>query len=155
MDRHRQTGKNVVTETPSERSASEIIAETVRRHYPEVQAIYLFGGFGTENEWPGSDVDIALLLPPRRAKHVGSLALSELRFELESLLEKEVDPINLRRVDTILRKEVVMADRRIFTGDRYAADEFEMLTISFYQRLNAERAEILRDGIETGRFYAL
>ena len=50
MDRHRQTGKNVVTENASERSTADIIVKTVRRHYPEVQAIYLFGGFGTENQ---------------------------------------------------------------------------------------------------------
>ncbi len=40
------------------------IVRTVLDHYPDTQAIYLFGSYGTENEWPDSDVDIALLLPP-------------------------------------------------------------------------------------------
>ena len=44
------------------------IVRTVLRHYPDTQAIYLFGSYGTENEWPDSDVDIALLLPPEQAK---------------------------------------------------------------------------------------
>ena len=42
------------------------IIEAVLNHYPEVQAIYLFGSYDTEHEWPNSDVDIALLLPPEK-----------------------------------------------------------------------------------------
>lgn len=47
-----------------------------------------------------------------------------------------------------------MADRRVYTGDEYAADEFEMLTLSFYQKLNQERAEVLVEGLQSGRFYS-
>ena len=38
----------------------------VLEHYPLAQAIYLFGTYGTVDEWPDSDVDIAVLLPPKR-----------------------------------------------------------------------------------------
>ncbi|MBK6563551.1 nucleotidyltransferase domain-containing protein [Candidatus Amarobacter glycogenicus] len=34
----------------------------ILQHYPTTQAIYLFGSFGTADEWPTSDVDIAVLL---------------------------------------------------------------------------------------------
>jgi len=129
--------------------------EMIRRivaHYPTTQAIYLFGSYGTPDEWPASDVDIAVLLPPQRAKAVGLLALSDLHFELERLLNKAVDLINLRQVPTVLQKEIVVAERRIYVADAYAADEFEMLTLSYYQKLNAERAEIVKDALATGRF---
>lgn len=132
-----------------------IIIETVLEHYPEVQAIYLFGSYGTEQEWPESDVDIAMLLPPEKSVTAGLLMMSDLRFELESKLKKEVDLINLRLVSTVLQKEVVAADRRIYAGDRYAAEEFEMLTLSYYQKLNEERAEIVESALATGRFYQL
>lgn len=46
-----------------------------------------------------------------------------------------------------------MADRRIYCGDLYAADEFEMLVLSFYQKLNEERAEVLAEGLRSGRFH--
>jgi PHD/YefM family antitoxin component YafN of YafNO toxin-antitoxin module len=46
-----------------------------------------------------------------------------------------------------------MADRRIYCADAYAADEFEMLTLSYYQKLNEERREILAEGLRSGRFY--
>ena len=126
--------------------------------YPDVQAIYLFGTYDTEDERPDSDVDIAVLLAPQQARAAGCLALSGLRVELEDLTKKEVDLINLRRAPTVLQKEVIAADRRIYPAvsesraDEYAADEFEMLTLSYYQKLNEERAEIVEDALATGRF---
>jgi len=130
----------------------DVIVHSILEHYPTVQAIYLFGTYGTADEWPDSDVDIAVLLTPQQAKAAGLLALSALRFELETSLKKEVDLINLRRVPTVLQKEVIAADRRIYQADEYAADEFEMLTLSYYQKLNEERAEIVEDALATGRF---
>lgn len=129
------------------------IADVVRKHYCKVQAIYLFGSFDTEQEWPNSDADIALLLPAEEAKQVGSLQASALHDDLEVLLNRNVDLINLRRVPTVLQKEIIAADRRIFCADPYAADEFEMLVMSFYQKLNEERAEVLAAGLGEGRFY--
>lgn len=128
------------------------IERVVLAHYPQAQAIYLFGSWGTENEWPGSDADIAVLLPPRAAKALGSLMLSELRVELEALLKRDVDLINLRQVSTVFQKEIVLAERRVFCADRYAADEFEMLVLSLYQKLNEERADVLAEGLRSGRF---
>ncbi len=129
------------------------IVRTVLGRYPDTQAIYLFGSFGTESEWPDSDVDIALLLPPEQAKAGPMLAMSPLCSELGSLLGKDVDLINLREVSTVFQKEIIAADRRIHTGNAYAADELEMLVLSFFQKLSQERAEILAEGLQSGRFY--
>ena len=131
----------------------EEITRVVLTHFPDVQAIYLFGSHGTEDEWPTSDVDIALLLPPQTAKQIDFWALNDLRSAPENLLSKEVDLINLRQVSTVFQKEIIMTDRRIYCADQYAADEFEMLTLSFYQKLNEERAEILAEGLASDRFY--
>lgn len=133
--------------------AHDIIVQTIVARHPDVQAIYLFGSWGTEDEWPDSDVDIAMLLPPDKAKTLGALDLVKTQAELTSLLHKPVDLLNLRQISTVFQKEVVMADRRIFTANEYAAEEFEMLTLSFYQKLNEERAEILSEGLRSGRFY--
>ena len=129
------------------------IIQPVLRNYPDTQAIYLFGSYGTDNAWPDSDVDIALLLPPKQARADRMLAISPLCAELGSLLKKPVDLINLREVSTAFQKEIIAADRRIHTGNAYAADEFEMLVLSFYQKLSEERAGILAEGLRSGRFY--
>lgn len=134
-------------------STDNIIAAITTR-YPATQAIYLFGSYATENERPDSDVDIALLLAPDTAKREGNLVLHPLRPRLETLLNKDVDLINLRQVSTVFQKEIIGADRRVYTGDAYAADEFEMLVLSFYQKLNEERAEILVEGLRSGTFYS-
>jgi predicted nucleotidyltransferase len=129
------------------------IIPTVLRHYPDTQAIYLFGSYGTDNEWPDSDVDIALLLPPKQARAARPLAMSPLCAELGSLLKTSVDLINLREASTVFQKEIIAADRRIHTGNAYAADEFEMLVLSLYQKLSEERAEIVAEGLRSGSFY--
>lgn len=134
-------------------NSEDRIVGTVLSVYPNTQAIYLFGSWGTEDEWPSSDVDIALLLPPEDARRIGSLAMSDLRFALQELLKKDVDLINLRLVSTVFQKEIILAERRIFCAERYAADEFEMLVLSFYQKLNQERAGIMAEGLRSGRFY--
>jgi len=129
------------------------IITAVLKYYPDVQAVYLFGSYGTDEAWTDSDVDIAVLLPHEKSPKAGSLLMSDLRFELERLLGKGVDLINLRQVPTVLQKEVVMDDRRICQPDEYAADEFEMLTFSYYQKLNEERREILESILADGRIY--
>ncbi|WP_420645544.1 type VII toxin-antitoxin system MntA family adenylyltransferase antitoxin [Candidatus Leptofilum sp.] len=132
---------------------NEQIVQTILTHYPHVQAVYLFGSYGTEDERPSSDVDIALLLLPEQAKAAGSLLLGELHLALAELLGKEVDLVNLRQVSTVFQKEIVMTGQQIFCADVYAADEFEMLTLSYYQKLNEERREILAAFKESGRAY--
>ena len=129
------------------------ILPAILRHYPDTQAVYIFGTYGTVDERPQSDVDIALLLPPQQAKVAAAMALSDVRVELETRLQREVDLINLRQVSTVFQKEIIMAERRIFCADAYAADEFEMLVLSFYQKLNQERQGILDEFQKTRRAY--
>jgi predicted nucleotidyltransferase len=133
----------------------DAIVRSIVEHYPTTQAIYLFGTYGTADERPDSDVDIAVLLPPDEAKRAGLMVLSDTRVAIERLLGKDVDLINLRLVSTVFQKEIIMAERRIFCAEAYAADEFEMLVLSYYQKLNEERREILDAFYRTGRAYAV
>jgi len=130
---------------------NDIITIVIEK-YVNTQAIYVFGTHGTEDEWQESDVDIALLLPPAEAQKAGNLYLTNLHTELEKQLRNDVDLINLRLVSTVFQKEIIVADRRIYCADEYAADEFEMLTFSYYQKLNEERAGILDAAKRSGSF---
>ena len=132
-----------------------VIIKTVLSYYPAVQGVYLFGSFGTEDEWPDSDIDIALLIPPEQAKQEKALILSPCRFELEKALHREVDLLNARQVSTVFQKEIIGRGQLIYGADRYAVDEFEMLVISYYQKLNEERRGILESFHRTGRAYAV
>lgn len=133
----------------------DAIIRIVLEHFPNVQGIYLFGSCMTQDEWPDSDVDIALLLPPDEAKLESRLGMSRCWSDLAHLLRKEVDLVNARQVSTVFQKEIIAKGRLLLCVDQYAVNEFEMLVLSYYQKLNEERREILNAFMETGRAYAV
>jgi len=98
-------------------------------------------------------VDIAVLLPPSRDR--ASFMLTPCHLALEDALGQPVDLVNARRVSTVLQKEIVAAGQRLYAGDENAVAEFEMLTLSLYQKLNEERKEILESFEKTGKAYAV
>jgi predicted nucleotidyltransferase len=130
----------------------DTITKTVLEYYPDIQGIYLFGSYMTEDEWPDSDVDIALLLPPEKAKKELSFAMSECSSALAGFLNKEVDLLNARNVATVFQNEIISKGRLLYCADQYAVDEFEMLTLSYYQKLNEERADIIASALADGKF---
>jgi predicted nucleotidyltransferase len=134
-------------------NTNDVIVRIILEHYPTAQAIYLFGTHGTEYERPDSDVDIAVLLPPEEARRQSQLVLSPCHTALAVALRKPVDLVNLHQVSTVFQNEIVNTGRRLYCADEYAADEFEMLTLSYYQELNEERKEILAAFRETGKAY--
>ena len=136
-------------------TTEQIIIKNILGYYPAVQGIYLFGSHGQEDERPDSDVDVALLLPYDSMAGHPNLVLSPCRIKLARLLGKEVDLVNARQVSTVFQKEIITDGRLILCADKYAVDEFEMLVISFYQKLNEERADILKAFKATGRAYAI
>ena len=132
----------------------EIIIKTVLAHYPDAEGIYLFGSCIENASKPDSDADIALLLSHNQAKEAKNLVLSSCRFDLEEALHQRVDLLNARKVSTVFQKEIISGEL-IYCANQCAVDEFEMLTLSYYQRLNRERAGILQDFLKTGRAYAI
>jgi predicted nucleotidyltransferase len=134
-------------------SESDVIVRVILEHYPTAQAIYLFGTFGTADEWPASDVDVAVLLPPEQARRRPHLMLTSCYYALADALGRPVDLLNAREVSTVLQKEIVASGRKLYCADEDAVAEFEMLTLSHYQRLNEERKAILETFRETGRAY--
>jgi len=132
---------------------NDIIIKTVLDFYSDVEGIYLFGTYGTEDARPDSDVDIALLLSPTRAKEIRNIAISDCRDALEGELRREIDLINLRQVSTVFQFQIITTGQLIHTGSERAVQEFEMLTFSFYQKLNEERHSILESFYQTKRAY--
>ena len=131
------------------------IVQIMLDEFPDTQGVYLYGSFATGDQRAESDVDLAILLPHVTAKKVGHLYFSALYTQLSKLLLRELDLINLRLAPTILGNEIVSTGRQIFCADPSACDEFEALNLSYYQKLNQERAGILADFLRTKRAYAV
>ena len=134
---------------------TDIIISTILKHHPKTQAIYLFGSYGISDQLSDSDTDIAVLFAHDAAKQIGDLSMTDLHFDLEDLLKRQVDLVNLRQVSTVFQKEIIMDDRRIYQSDEYSADHFEMLVISYYQKLNEERRDLLVEIEQNGRILDL
>ena len=102
-----------------------------------------------------SATDIAVLLPPAEARQRPHLMLTPCHDALVDALGKPVDLLNARTVSTVFQNEIITAGRLLYSADNDAVAEFEMLTLSYYQKLNDERREILAAFQETGRAYAV
>ena len=133
----------------------DLIVRIILEYFPAAQAIYLFGTYGTADEWPESDVDIAVLLPHEQARRQPQLMLTPCHYALTDDLGRHVDLLNAREVSTVFQKEIVESGRPIDCADGDACAKFEMLTLSHYQKLNEERKVILESFQETGRAYAV
>lgn len=123
----------------------------IRECHPGVQAIYLFGTYGTPAQRPDSDLDIALLLEPSEARREKSLSFGKCREALEAFAGLSVDLINLREVNTVFQNEIISEGTLLASPDEPATEAFEMQVMSAYQKLNEERSGILEDIALTGR----
>lgn len=132
----------------SQRMDDEIVA-ILKASLPALQAVYVFGSYATGEEQAASDLDVAVLLPIDPAER-RSLFDHPARLRLEQLVRRDVDLIDLRHVPVVLQKEVVLKGDRIYCADEFGAEEFELGVMSRYQKLNDERAGILRAFDETG-----
>lgn len=129
------------------------IIQTILAEFPATQGIYLYGSFATGEQNAESDVDLAILLPHVSANKAGTLYFSSLHTRLSRLLQRDLDLINLRLAPTILGNQIVSTGTRIFCEDVSACDDFDALNLSYYQKLNQERADILADFLRTKRAY--
>lgn len=130
---------------------TEALITLILSHEPATQAVVRFGTSGTAFERPDSDLDVAILLPWERRE---SLLGSDLHRSLEEHSAKDCDLVNLRIVDTVFQKEIIATGQCVYEADRTALQEFEMLVLSFYQKLNEERREIIEDALASGRIVA-
>ncbi len=125
----------------------------LKRQWPELEAIYLFGSWGSIDQHAESDLDVAVLLPVGLT--LDFEAWSNTRFELQKLVGCPVDLINLREASTVFQKEITWKGKRILTANPYHVAVFESLAMSLYQKLNEERRGILAQIQQTGSVLAL
>ena len=129
--------------------------DAIRSAYPRMIAVYLFGSEADGTAGPDSDIDVAVLFPPGKEFLPEPMEFHTLRMSLQQLMGKPVDLIDLRRASTVFQKEVIAENDPCYVADRYEVDTFEMLVLSYYCKLNEERADILDEFYRTKRAYSL
>jgi predicted nucleotidyltransferase len=101
--------------------------------------VYLFGSFGTPSQHPGSDIDIAFL-PTRATDPVDCFQIAG---QLTEQFGRQVDLVNLTEASTVFCKEVLRTGTPIAIESPTLQQQFEMLTLADYARLNEERQPVL------------
>lgn len=125
------------------------MVEALRLAVPDCIAVYRFGSFGTDDQRPDSDIDLALL----PESPLDPLRRWEIAQKLANLARKNVDLVDLLQASTILRMQVVATGERLYCANRGAAERFEDHVYSSYARLNEERQMIIDDARQRGSVY--
>lgn len=115
----------------------------------DLEAIYLFGSRAEKENAHSRDWDLAFL----SRSGLPAMKLWELRSELEVKYDMTLDLIDFYKSPTVFQFEIIKKGKIVWCMDLDDAHYTEALIISFYQKLNQERKEIL-DGIkQRGRIY--
>lgn len=108
---------------------------------PGLLGIYIFGSFANNRLTPESDIDIAFLTWEK----ISAVEKWKIQEELASLLDIDIDLVDLKDASVVLRAEVVENGERIYTENEYECDNFEVTTYSMYADLNETRKDILNE----------
>lgn len=126
-----------------------IALEEIRKTFPSVQGVYLFGSFAKAEENSESDLDLALLLD----RPANTITLWNVAQNIAVRIQRDVDLIDLLTASTVLRFQIISSAKRIDHQNFKSCDSFEDLSWAMYLRLNEERKEILSDIENRGRIY--
>ena len=117
---------------------------------PRALALYVYGSFARGDEWPQSDLDLAVLLPADQ----DIPDLLGLIGEISTHTGRDVDLVDLRKAGDVLRREVLEAGRVLHTADPDSVLAWEASAMSRYARHREEVREILEDFERTGTGFA-
>ena len=110
----------------------------------EAELIYLFGSYAKGTARPDSDLDLAFLT----SKEIDDYQRFLIAQKLASKLNIDVDLVDLKKASTVFKAQIIQG-KILYAKDRIQKQEFELLSLKKYARLNEERKEII-EKIEGG-----
>lgn len=112
--------------------------------------IVLFGSFARGIHHDRSDVDLAFYAPNSNFSVYDIFLLAQ---ELEELLGRKVDLIDIEMVSTVFKAQIFGYGMPIFVKDGNELDRYRMNALSMYTVLNEDRKVILKQIHESGTIY--
>ncbi len=116
---------------------------------PDVWAIYVYGSVARGDDFPGSDVDVAVLLPP--GEQIDDIL--SLMNQLALKAKREVDVVDLRQVGDILRRDVLADGVTVHLGRPAEVLAWEAQAMSRYAQHRESISGILDDFRHSGIGY--
>jgi len=114
-----------------------------------LEGIYLFGSRAEDKHYNNSDWDFAFLC----RISVTQDKLYNIKADLEMELNIDLDIVDLYTSNTLIQVQVIKTGKLVWINNIYNIEQFEYLTLSYYQKLNEERKEILKDIKSRGNVY--
>lgn len=116
------------------------LSEHIIQLLPQAELIYLFGSQSNGQARPGSDYDLAVLLP----ESLSNVKRWELAQQLADIIGSDVDLIDLRQASPVLKMQIINQGQLIF-GKKNTATAFEMQSFSMYSNFQESRQDIISD----------
>lgn len=130
------------------KSSKEIIIDVLIKEL-EPYFIYLFGSYARGEARDDSDIDIAIYTDIER----NSYELFLLANKLSLFLKQDVEIVNMKDISTVFAAQIVSTGEILYCKDDYLRQEYSMLTLKKYAKLNEERKVILDTIREDGSIY--
>jgi predicted nucleotidyltransferase len=108
--------------------------------------IYVFGSAAKGKMVEDRDIDVAFLSDRR----FGDYEVFMIGQKLASLLDREVDLVDLSKASTVFQVQVVSTGKVIYCNDERRRMFFEMTVLKKYAMLNEERQCIMEEIRERG-----
>lgn len=137
-------------EAASDAAIHQAIASGIEASGLDPVAVYLHGSRGTDWEREESDWDFAILGAAQLTWEQRQCFLQALS---QGLRASSLDLADLHQCDTVFAAHVVTEGQPVYESNEAARQNFEMLTLSKYARLNEERCGILEDIRQRGTVY--
>ena len=123
---------------------------TLLREQAGAYIVVLFGSYAKGQVRLDSDIDIAF---------AGDTAITEyelflLAQELAAMLGREVDLLDLDRLSTVMKAQIVVTGKVIFCADEVKRQYLFMRALRDYANLSEDRAVVLESIAKRGTVYA-
>ncbi|MGL4998123.1 MAG: type VII toxin-antitoxin system MntA family adenylyltransferase antitoxin [Cetobacterium sp.] len=107
----------------------------------ECETIYIFGSYASRKTHNKSDIDIAFLSKNK----IGKYDVFMKAQEISSLVNKEIDLVDLKDSSTVFQNEVVKNGVVILDKNIIKRQKFEVLVLKKYIELNELRKDIIQN----------
>lgn len=141
-----------MSKTPTSPTTEQLTA-VIHSVLPDAAAAWVYGSAASESLNADSDIDIAVLLPPKDTRKTAW----SLRQEAQSLGEhwhRKVDLVSFSNVSCVLQKEILQAGKQLFSNDEFAVANAELQALSQYRDFNERNAQEFARIARTGKVYA-
>lgn len=112
-------------------------------------AIILFGSYSRGDQRADSDIDISI----KSNRDISKQEIFEMTGELEQILKKDVDLVDLDAISDSFRYEILMNGKVLYCKDSFKFDLYKLDMFREYLELNESRKIIIDNIKEGGTIY--